>query len=118
LPGEGRGEGRFFEFGQEHLENPIDIVDDIVVPDSDHAITERAQLAVASPVFGASRMPAAVELDNQVPAATNKVDIEPTDRFLADEFDAAELPAANVCPNAISARVRARRNDRARSVRF
>jgi hypothetical protein len=43
-------------------------------------------------------MLAAVELDHQVPLATNEVDIEPTDRFLADKFDAAELPAANACP--------------------
>jgi hypothetical protein len=43
-------------------------------------------------------MLAAVELDNQMPVATNKVDIVLTDGFLADEFEAAELPAANACP--------------------
>jgi len=42
LRGEGRGEGLFFEFGQEHLKNPVRILDDIVVPDADHAITEGA----------------------------------------------------------------------------
>ena len=39
LRGEGRGEGRFFEFGEECL-NPVDILNDIVVPDADHAIAE------------------------------------------------------------------------------
>ena len=51
LRGEGRGEGRFFKFGEEHLENPVEILGDIVVPDPDHAITEGAELVVAQPVF-------------------------------------------------------------------
>ena len=40
LRGEGRGEGLFFEFGQERLENPFKIVNYILVPDVDHAVTE------------------------------------------------------------------------------
>ena len=42
LRGEGRGEGLFFEFGQERLENPFKIVNYILVPDVDHAVTEGA----------------------------------------------------------------------------
>ena len=64
LRGEGRGEGRFFEFGRKRLENPVQIFDDIVVPDADHPITEGAQRAVAIPVFAALRVLAPVELDN------------------------------------------------------
>jgi hypothetical protein len=41
---------------------------------------------------------AAVELDNQAPLAANKVDVVALDRLLANEFEAAELPAANACP--------------------
>ena len=37
------------------MENPVQIFDDVVVPDSDHAITEGAERAVAMPVFGAWR---------------------------------------------------------------
>ena len=40
LRGEGRGEGLFFEFGQQRLENPVQILNDIVIPDAHHAITE------------------------------------------------------------------------------
>ena len=69
LRGEGRGEGRFFEFGQQPLENPVQIFDDVVVPDADHAITEGAERAVALPVYGACRVLAAVELDYQAPLA-------------------------------------------------
>src|SRR5689334_13310678 len=38
LRGEGRGEGRSFEFRQERLEHPVQILNDIVVPDADHTI--------------------------------------------------------------------------------
>jgi hypothetical protein len=42
LRGEGWGEERFFEFGQDPLKNPVEIFDDLVVPDANHAITEDA----------------------------------------------------------------------------
>ena len=45
-----------FEFGQERLENPVQILDDIVVPDADHAIAECEQRAVAAPVLAAFRV--------------------------------------------------------------
>jgi hypothetical protein len=40
--GRGWGEGPFFEFGQERFENPIEVIDDFVVPEADHAITKGA----------------------------------------------------------------------------
>jgi hypothetical protein len=79
LRGEGRGEGLFFEFGQKHLENSVQILDDVVVPDAKHAITEAAQVAVALLVFGVSPMLTAVEPDNQMPLATNEVGVVPID---------------------------------------
>jgi hypothetical protein len=98
LGGEGRGEGLFFEFGKERLKDPVQILNDFVVPDADHAITEGAEVAVALPVFRAFRMLAAVEFDNQAPLATNEVDVVAVYGLLADEFEAAELPTANACP--------------------
>ena len=65
MRGEGRGEGRFFELGQERFEHPVEILNDIVVPDADYAITEGAEVAVALLVFQAFRMLPAVEFDNQ-----------------------------------------------------
>jgi hypothetical protein len=47
LRGEGRGEGLFFELGQEGFEDTVEILDDIIVPDADHPITEGAEVAVA-----------------------------------------------------------------------
>ena len=62
-------------------------------------------------------MLAAVELDNQAPVATNKIDVVPADWLLADEFEAAELTTSDARHNANSAGVSARRSDRARTVR-
>src|SRR4029077_830934 len=52
---------------------------------------------VALSVFSAFRVLAAVEFDNQAPFAAGKVDVVSIDGLLADEFEAAELPAANMC---------------------
>jgi hypothetical protein len=43
-------------------------------------------------------MLAAVEFDDQAPLAANEVDLIAIDRLLANEFEAAELPTANACP--------------------
>jgi hypothetical protein len=98
LRGEGRGEGLFFEFGQERLQYPIQILNYVIVPDADHPITKGGQLAVALPVFVTIRVLAAVEFNNQALLATHEIDVVPTDRLLADEFEASELPSANACP--------------------
>jgi len=95
---EGWGEGRFIEFGQEPLQNPVEIFEDVVVPDADHAITEGAKRAIALPVFGAFRVLAAVELNYQAPLAADKVDVVAIDGLLTSEFEAAELSSANACP--------------------
>jgi hypothetical protein len=80
------------------LENPVQILDDVAVPDADDAITESAKPAVTLSVFEAFRVLAAVELDYQAPLTTNKVDVAAIDRLVADEFEAAELPSANARP--------------------
>jgi len=91
------------------LENAIEILDHIIVPDTDHPITERAKGAIAVPVVAAFRVLAAVELDNQALfAATPSLTLPRlrgrvregvlTDGLLADEFEAAQLPAAKACP--------------------
>jgi hypothetical protein len=96
--GEGRGEGVFCEFGQEHLENSIEVLDDIVVPNANHAIAEGAKCAIAAPVFRTFRVLAAVELNNQPPLAANKIHVVSSNRLLAHEFEAAELPGAKPGP--------------------
>ena len=99
MRGEGRGEGRLFELGQDHLENSGQIVHHIVVPDPDRAKTKGAEVVVASSVFfKAFRVLTAVDLDNQAPLTANEVDIVSINGLLADEFEAAELSTANVFP--------------------
>ena len=98
LRGEGRGEGRFFEFRQEPLEDPVEILDDVVVPDADHVIPEGAERAVALLVYDAFCVLAAVELDYQAPVAADKVHVVPIDGLLADKFEATELSSANASP--------------------
>ena len=98
MRGEGRGEGLLFEFAEEHLEYPVEIFDDLVVPDANHAITEGMEFSVASSVLWTFEVLAAVEFDDQAPLATNEVDIVPIDGLLADKLEAAQLPCANACP--------------------
>jgi hypothetical protein len=98
LRGEGWGEGLLFEFRQQRLENAIEILNHIIVPDTDHPITEGAKCTIALPIVAAFRVLASVELDNQAPFAANKVDVILTDWLLADKFVAAELPGADSCP--------------------
>jgi hypothetical protein len=64
LRGEGRGEGLFFELEKKRVENPVQILDELVVPDADQAIAGGTEVAVALPVFGAFRVLTTVELDN------------------------------------------------------
>jgi hypothetical protein len=90
--------GDFSKFGEEPLENLVEIFDDLAIPDADHAITEGAERVVGMPVFGAFRVLAAVEFDDQPPLAADKVHVVAGDRLLADKFEAAELSRANACP--------------------
>jgi hypothetical protein len=53
------------------LENSVPVVDDIVVPNADHAIAVGAKCAIAVPVSGTFRVLAAVELDKQAPLAAD-----------------------------------------------
>jgi len=80
------------------LQNPVQIFDDIVVPDGDHAITEGAERVIALPVFGAFRVLAAIEFGYQAPLAADKVHVIAIDGLLADKFEASELSSANACP--------------------
>ena len=49
------------------MENSVQVVDDTVVPNADHAIAVGAKCAIAVPVLGTFRVLAAVELDKQAP---------------------------------------------------
>jgi hypothetical protein len=80
------------------LENPIEVVNHFVIPETDHAIADGAQLSVALLVLRAVRMLAAVKLNDHAPFAAHEVGVIAPDRLLADKFEAAKLPTANLCP--------------------
>ena len=80
----------FLQFGLEHLQYPVEVFQDFVVPYPDHAIAERVQLRVTLPVSRIIGMLTAIDLDDEAPFAADEIDVKWTDRFLADEFEAAE----------------------------
>ena len=100
------------------MEDSVQIFDDVVVPETDHPITERAKCAIAVPVVAAFRVLAAVEFDNQAPLPADKVHVIAIDRLLADKFEAAELSSRMRVHSVNSGGVMERRNDRARSMRI
>jgi hypothetical protein len=53
------------------LENSVQVVDDIVVPNADYTIAVGAKCAIAVPVSGTFGVLAAVDLDNQAPLAAD-----------------------------------------------
>jgi len=80
------------------LEYPVQVLNDIIVPDANHAVTQGRKLPATLSVFPALRVLAAVEFDNEAPLAANKVDVVASDRLLAHEFETSELPVANTGP--------------------
>ena len=75
LRGEGRGEGLSPQLGQLHFENSVDVLDNVIVPDSNYAVAQCGQIRISSPIRDALAMGA--------------------DRLLADEFEPSNLPIAN-----------------------
>ena len=88
----------FFELGLEHLQHAFDVLEYLVVPDPDDLVTEPGQKSVSLVILLVVRMLAAVDLDDQILLAADKVGIVGAYRFLADEFEAAELAVAQLPP--------------------
>ena len=80
------------------MENPVQMFDDIVVPGADHAITGGHIACGRDASLRGFRVLAAVELDNQAPLTTDKVDVVVFDRLLASEFEAAASATAKARP--------------------
>jgi hypothetical protein len=53
IRGEGWGEGLCFKFIEKRGENPVQILNDVIVPEPDNAVTEGMELGVALPVLDA-----------------------------------------------------------------
>jgi hypothetical protein len=88
----------FFELGLEHLQHAFEVFEYLVVPDPDDLVPERSQNCVPLGICCAVGMLAAVDLDDQMPLAADKVGVVGSYRLLAYEFDAAELAVAQLSP--------------------
>jgi hypothetical protein len=83
-----------FEFRPQHLQNALDIVENIVVPNPNNLVSEIAHRPIALGVRVTVRMLPAINLRHEMPLATHKVrEIRPN-RLLTHEFEARELPIA------------------------
>jgi len=98
LRGEGWGEGLFPQFGQQGLKYAVYVLDDLVIPNPDYPIIDRCQITVALLISGAVSVLATVDFDDQALFTADEVNVVGTDRLLAGEFKAAELPVANASP--------------------
>ena len=78
------------------MENAVQALHNLIIPDPNHAIAEGRQIAIALPIRGAVGVLATVDLDNQPPLTTSKVGVVRPDWFLPDEFESIELPVAKL----------------------
>jgi len=87
-----------FQFGSEHLQHPVDVLEYLIVPDPDDAVAEPGQQGVPLVICRALGMLAAIDLDDQMPLTADEVGVVGTNGLLADEFEAAELAVAQLSP--------------------
>jgi hypothetical protein len=70
-----------------YLQNSIEVVDDLIVPEPDNAIAAAGQFDRALSVgLGVCRVLSAVQLDHQFPRRAGEVDYAAADRVLTAEF--------------------------------
>jgi hypothetical protein len=86
------------EFSQQHLQDALDILQHFVVPEADHAVSERPQIGITLRVIGSGCVLAAVHFYNEPPLAAQKVGVISPDWFLPDELECAELAVAQMAP--------------------
>jgi hypothetical protein len=83
-----------FEFCAQHLENALDIAENIVVPNPNYFVSEVAQRRITLGVRTTLAMLPAIDLHDEMPLATHKVRKIRSDRLLTHKFEARELPVA------------------------
>ena len=93
LAGEGWGEGVVrLKSSQQFLQDTLNIGEDIIVPESNHSVTQVDQLICSDPILlNAIRMLAAIKFDNQPRHWTVEIDDVIAERHLSPEFPAIQL---------------------------
>ena len=82
------------KFRFRHLQNALDIAENIVVPNPDCPVSEFPHRRIAFGVGRTVRMLAAIDLDHEVPLATCKIREIGSNRLLTHELETGKLPIA------------------------
>ena len=89
------------DFLGDYRQNTVQILEDLVVPEADHAVAVGFDQPRAICVGGAARMLPAVELDGEAQAAAREVGDEVSDGVLAGEFGALNTARSQVQPQSL-----------------
>ena len=87
-----------FKFQLQHLQNTLDIAEDIVVPNPNCPVSELAHRRIACGVCGIVGMLAAIDLHHEMSLAAREVREIGSNRLLTHEFATRELPIAKMPP--------------------
>ena len=76
----------------DRLYDAVDILHDVVVPESQNAKAMFGEPSIAGGVASALGVLAAIDLDDKALLSTDKIDDVRSNRFLANEFEPAQRP--------------------------
>jgi hypothetical protein len=93
-----RVRGSFRKRGGDHFKNPRRVEQDIVIPESQDAVVTFGKPFVADGVALAVGMLTAVNLDDETAFSANEIDNIGTNRFLPNEFVAAQTARSQSIP--------------------
>jgi len=86
---------------QDHLQHTLGAGQNIVVPEPDDSPAVIFEPSRSPRIVSAVGMLAAVEFNDQTPLDADKIGEKDTNRMLATEFVAAQLPIAHQPPKAV-----------------
>jgi hypothetical protein len=86
------------QFGEEGLKHAINVLDDVVVPYADDAVTESGQITVALSIYSVFGVLTAIDLDDDMPVTAREINIIRPDRLLTREFEPAEPAIPKIAP--------------------
>jgi len=86
------------KFGQQHLQNTIEVLGNFIVPNSNGPISERCQVVIASSIVRIFRVLSPIDFNDQTRLSTDEVDIITAKRCLSGELESAELTVAKMSP--------------------
>lgn len=83
-----------FKLPPQHLENTLDVAENIVIPDPNCPISELAHHCFALGIGGAVRVLAPIDLDDEVQIPTDEISKVRSNRFLPHELETGQLSIA------------------------